>query len=276
MRFQVLTQRERGFTLVEMSIVMTLMAVFLIAALDMVKSKMEQDRAAITRARMETIMQALENYVRQYGRVPCPSNPEGYPNDDTWNAGGQWGNAQIGFEATNIPNNGAGSACSLDANDLLEYTGGTPTVFGGILPFHTLNLPETYSIDAWGNRFTYMMDQNMADPAKFISPADAVTEGSIEMRNIGGQALEAFPGNGTKAAFVLISHGQNGYGAWPVIFSCCGNAVRHGTTTAHSTEITNSQPQGGIAFLGWGGGVVDDIVMYRAKWQLPCKKGVCQ
>lgn len=106
---------ESGFSLVEMAIVLTIVALLLGGLLPMISGQMEQQRRTETRKQLDEIRAALIGFAVINNRLPCPADPT------------------IG---TGLNNAGV-EKCSITT---------------GVLPWVTLGTSET---DAWGRRFTY-------------------------------------------------------------------------------------------------------------------------
>lgn len=108
-------QRNDGFTLVEMAMVLAIIALLMAGLLPTLSGQIEQSHRSETRKQLAEIQQAMIGYTIVNGRLPCP--------------------AKAGI-ATNTA--GAGiSDCALTS---------------GVVPWVTLGTNET---DAWGRRFTY-------------------------------------------------------------------------------------------------------------------------
>ncbi|MCF8496228.1 MAG: hypothetical protein K9G62_06140 [Alphaproteobacteria bacterium] len=85
----------------------------------------------------------------------------------------------------------------------------------GSVPFATLNIPESLTLDGWKNRITYVVTETQAN----ITPIDPLG-GLIQIRGFAQSSanicdtstyVDYAPGN---AHYVLVSHGNNGIGAY--------------------------------------------------------------
>jgi len=115
MKYAKPSRTQTGFTLVEMSIVLAIVALLMGGLLPTLSSQMEQRRRSDTQNALNEIKNALIGYAIVNGRLPCPAK------------------ATIATGSTN-----AGVADC--------------TVTTGVIPWATLGTSET---DAWGRRFTY-------------------------------------------------------------------------------------------------------------------------
>ena len=110
----------RGFTLIEMAMVLFIVALLLGGLLPTLSGQVEQRRVSETRKQLDEIQQAVIGFAIINGRLPCPA---------------------VGITQTGQPNAGV-------ENPPCQAVGTN----GGVLPWVTLGVSET---DAWGRRFTY-------------------------------------------------------------------------------------------------------------------------
>ena len=115
-----INQKQIGFTLIEMAMVLFIVALLLGGLLPTLSGQVEQRRVSETRKQLDEIQQALLGFAIVNGRLPCPAKPT--------------------IATTDTANNPGTEVC-------------TPTMLTtGVIPWATLGLNET---DAWGRRFTY-------------------------------------------------------------------------------------------------------------------------
>ncbi len=141
-------RRASGFTLLELSIVLTIIAVMLGGAVAMFTAYSAKTTREDTDQRMRIVENALLNYRRANNRIPCP--------------------ADITL-ATSVANFG------IEAATAGTCTGGTPaanfssgnSVAGGV-PTKTLQLPDEYAFDSWGRRIMYAVDKRFTANNGFI------------------------------------------------------------------------------------------------------------
>ncbi len=178
--------KQKGFSLIEMAIVLTIVALLLAGLVPTVSSQIEQARRNETRKQLDEIQQALIGYAIINGRLPCPANPA---------------------FLTGTANAGTEVAC----------TAGT---LNGVLPWITLGVAET---DAWGNRFTYRVTESFADSiaAATVTPpgtcATIPANSSFALCSDGDITIkDGAAGNNiaTKIAVVVVSHGPKSAGAY--------------------------------------------------------------
>ncbi len=181
-----------GFTLVEMAVVITLMAIFATVGLRLLQATRDSAAWTETKAKQERIKLALVGYLRSNGTLPCP--------DATL----------VGTAPTGLK--------------------GTPPCLGalgsGVVPWKDLGLSVSDVQDGWSNFFTYRVANGT--PATSSNWTIKVSAGgqtafsiteltvplvtfSLKERDAAGvlsaTALSPNP------VVVLVSHGKNGSGA---------------------------------------------------------------
>ncbi len=114
---------QRGYTLLEMAIVVLIFGLLTAAILELIKPVLRKEKLDVTRENMIKIEQAFAEYARNRGTLPCPALPA---------------NAARGQAPLNCP---------------------TPASREGVVPFANIGLTERDSTDGWGNPFTYVVSQ---------------------------------------------------------------------------------------------------------------------
>lgn len=130
-----LQNRQNGFTLVEMTIVMIISGLLLSALVTSYLRWNDILRSSQTKESISIISDALAAYAARNYRVPCPANPAG--------AGPEPFGSEIGGGASG----GAIGSCNSGIAGESE----------GIIPFVTIGIDASYAKDGWGNYFTYQV-----------------------------------------------------------------------------------------------------------------------
>lgn len=171
--------RRMGFTLIEMAIVVAILGVVLAAGLQIYGQRLAVERELETRRKMDVIEDALKTFYLVNGRLPYPAN------------GAVVSGNSLGVESSVVT---TGLALSNRA-------------YIGVIPSRTLNLPDDVLLDAYGNKFTYVVDGDCC-VSWAASCGDTSTTNNISVLDAANTAITS------SAVYLLLSHGPNMYGAW--------------------------------------------------------------
>lgn len=209
---------NRGFTLVEVAVVLVILAVLISMAAAITRGVTAAQKRSLTTVRMSAVDAALVQFVARQRRLPCPA--DGTLASTHANAG--------------LERRSPAGVCLVDQID-------------GVAPWRALALTEVEVTDGWDRRLTYRvapplaldggMDMTACDPAG-IGAAGAgntcssgCTSGNMATCTppntfLGGKGLEVRRADGvtklmdpaslphTGAAYVLVSHGESGGGGY--------------------------------------------------------------
>lgn len=183
-------RRQPGFSLVELALVMFIVSLLLAGILVPLSIQRELRDYAETKRKMDQINEALIGFVLVNGRLPCPASGT-------------------------VADGAAGAGTELLA-------GNTCTSYTGVIPWVTLNVPET---DEWGGRFTYKVDSVFADAIAAATygcvPTINPTQSSFALCAVGSLSVQSrtpakaqYALTNANLPAVFISHGKNGSGAY--------------------------------------------------------------
>lgn len=265
-----------GFSLLEMAIVLLIMAVLMGGGAAIFAASLQQRQSDETKAKLAIVQAALLDYRRAYNRIPCPGDVTQDPNAVA--------NNYFGVEAALIDKNPASptylQVLGCNYSDVTQspratfYDGGN--VYAGEVPTKTLQLPDEYGFDGWGRRLMYVVDQRLAVTDGFSKVA--VTDTTTRITVNSTMAAPA-PQKTNLAAYLLVSFGQNGHGAYP---RGAGNA-RVNVGSVNTDELTNCHCNSDGTSAAFGSTFVqqlpsqspgnylnsfDDIVVYSTRAQL--------
>ena len=259
-----------GFSLIEIGLVLMIIAALMGTFYGYNAGKDDVVKKRQTLAKMEIIEKALAQYVAENDRLPCP--------------------ADYRYSSVNGLEFCWSVQAVIPAPQPVNFSSGTSSfVFGGVVPYVALKLPQSITRDAWGNDFTYNVSAGLAGwHGAYGSPSVPSVWETTNMGNITvNDATGAQRTN--QAAYVLISHGSNGYGAYyPYSFRSFSSTydpneaenAEYATTggtwngTFVSSEpyystigTTTNGPTGATGYTSTTS-YFDDIVHWKTKWQI--------
>jgi len=220
----------RGFTLIEMAIVLVVIGLILSGGILAVGPILQSTKTTETNARLDLIEKAILLHVIQNGCLPCPAN------------------------------GAAGSA----AGPALPAPCGTctATVADGVVPWTTLGLSRNDATDGWGNLISYVVDTDLTAANIMVrSGSTYPTTASLNVSDAGDAAVLT-----TAAAYVLISHGRDGFGArTPSGSAIAAAAAGNNVQLRNASKVCNAATpcyQGGPSDIV-DANKFDDIVRWR-------------
>lgn len=241
--------RNKAFSLIEMSIVIIIISLIASAILTLGIKKTEASKIEVTEKHMSIVEKAIGQYVLRNGALPCPADGANAIKTATF------GDAACG---TNV------------------ITATTPDIIVGTVPTATLLIADSYMFDGWGRRLTYIVDARLITRSGFKRYKDP-TSGTLVTKEGGitvyarGDDSTAPPTRTTTAAMVLISHGENGHGAW---LKNGGTNTRMDSGSTDLAELENAHDTASdISFdeeftQMLPTSTFDDIVHYKEYWQV--------
>ena len=194
--------------------------------------------------KLDALEEAILNYYRQFGHLPCPASAT---------------------EPENTATFGRATDCAAGAPAGTADSGvGSDAVRTGIVPTRTLSIADSAMFDPWGNRIAYTVIKDLAkDQAAFDaypSPPTSTT-GVIQIVDLNGNQVTNDDGN-TIIAYALVSHGKNGDGAanrLGNIVTACNNATKDGENCNDDPVIRDTDIQDSTVIANY----YDDIVRWK-------------
>lgn len=159
----------RGFSLIEMAVVLFIVALLLGGLLPKVSSQIEQKHRSDTRKQLDEIQQALLGFAVINGRLPCPasSTSNGLESFCTATTPAPCGAEVIPIPPAIVPAHGR---C------FNQYHGFVPAVTLGITPVDS----NGYTLDGWNNRIHYAVtNDRLASVYTFTAPNNAMASVGI-------------------------------------------------------------------------------------------------
>lgn len=230
--------RQKGFSLIEISMVVVIMAIIAGSVLALVSVQQARAKVSATQTKQEAIKQALINFIARNSRLPCPAV-----------ATLAQGAANYGVEA----NASANPACT----GTTAIGAGVNVNVRGVVPWVTLGLADDAALDGYHHRFTYQVRRSQADANAMTAVTISTLSGNIDIRDASGGALI---NNGNAAVAVLVSHGANGFGAYLPITGTrlvpLPATADEAENTDNDTEYVQKTPSDAVA------NPFDDTVMW--------------
>ncbi|WP_047540101.1 prepilin-type N-terminal cleavage/methylation domain-containing protein [Methylotenera versatilis] len=186
--------KHKGFTLVEMAIVLVIIGLLLSAIVGVGNAQIQQARISATKQKEDLIRIAIINYITRNNRLPCPAVPtiaEG--------AVGYGVEAPLFGTCTGTVINGAVST--------------------GIVPWSSLGLTDENATDGYYNRFTYQVTLTATNTnAQTIAGLKGAISTFSRLPLAGNQSNDCTPVGGNynpcSAVAIIVSHGNNGTGSY--------------------------------------------------------------
>lgn len=234
---------ESGFTLVELAVVLVIIGTMLTLGLAAFNAQMTTGAYAKTRAKIETIKDALIDHLGRHMYLPCPD---------------------LDFGPLNVPD-GSGEddrATPLDPTKVCN-------AFVGILPYKDLGLGKDYALDGWENYFTYHVSHDGGPLTSWTTRGTP----SVQPASTGLLILQDAAGGGiviaNQVVAVVVSHGKNGLGAYTV--KGVRNSLPDAVASPDERENTDTNliyVQRDYSERVGGGGPFDDVVSGFSNTQL--------
>ena len=196
---------NRGFTLIELAMVLFIIALILGGVLAPLSTKLELDERTKTAKLLDEARNSLIGYAVVNGHLPCPDCPN---NTITASCGAV--QTALGSSAINDGNEDGIDSGSSPSNN----RGSNPFVScatdEGNLPWATLGVEE---FDAWENHFTYRVTDSFADDTDGTGGCGMATTTGISFEICSSGNINIQDGSGNSVAdnvpAVVISYGRN-------------------------------------------------------------------
>lgn len=247
-------RRARGFTLIEMAVVIVIVGIMIVAMMQAYNTWLQKNRMDVTRYRLAAIEEGIKEFVRNEGRLPCVA-----PAGDAAAV-----NAAYALETDCAAGVAAG---------VTEVAGrGGVAVRIGAVPVGSLNVTEDaagrtrhnesfsaqHMVDGWGRRFTMAVTVPMA--ASAVGYQDG--EGAISVVDSANNSLTRPVGT---AQYVIVSHGPDGAGGRDGLsgaaFGACDPATQDGENCDGDSVFRRTV----LTSTAGTAAQMDDIVSFAAK-----------
>lgn len=203
-----------GFTLIEISIAITLLAAILGTSGVIFANLLKNYQDTETKNKLLAIQKALYDYRVAFNELPCPADITLAIN-----------HTHFGVAAANKGTCTAG----IPAANFVDVTGTPRDVRGGMVPITTLQLPPDFAFDGWGRRIQYFVTRDLTQLGAFTIVGGSDPNPRMTILNSNGAT------NTNLAAYVLLSGGRNGHGMVPRL----GGATLLNDGSSNADELEN-------------------------------------
>lgn len=207
-----------GYSLLELAI--SMMVLGLVIAPIFVLWGQYRERIALdkTEKNIAFVKQTMQEYKYSYGHYPCPAFEDVGPGDAGYGFDTDCTDTTVAVGACG-GGNGAGicvqqsefavdSGLDGDPSDIDPADVTVQRVRSGAIPFLTMGIDESYTLDGYGNKFTYVVTEQLAQgPDQFFQKA-----GGIQIHGADGNSIIEYTddiGRSVLAQFAIISHGED-------------------------------------------------------------------
>jgi prepilin-type N-terminal cleavage/methylation domain-containing protein len=250
--------KPSAFSLIELSVVITIVALITAATLSLNVSSANSNKVKITNERIKAIYDAMGMYLAKNAKLPCVAPINLAKTNSSYGIAG---------DCTTTPSSGSGYWISNTFS----------TIYYGMVPVQTLNLPVDTAEDGWGSKFAYVVLKGSTNASKFWNLGDSDNR-------VGGTRVGAYKKIGstvsiitTDALFAIISYGPNKYGAWNARNTTQNSASSLTEETWNYVTGNIDNPAGKADFYSYdgssiypfitsyGGSTLDDIIFYKSR-----------
>lgn len=253
----------RGFTLIEMAIVVMIIGVLIASLSPLYARYQENQRVQATQANINTAISAIGSFRSLYGRYPCAApltatrNNPAYGRED----------CNVTDVAVNLCENGFCIEPSIRTlTTPFQYRGvtqTTPRIIVGTIPFRQLNIDEDGGYDGYKNRLMYVVTEHLTGATSFEPE-----QGGIEVLSDSGTSALDIPGS---AHFMVFSYGPDALGGYNnngIPLGCPGNSTESENCDFQSGSFDGTY-RIGLANTSGNAGNYDDIVDYFTQDEMP-------
>ncbi len=239
---------KKAYSLLELSIVLVIMGFIAFTFTAVLDSFLKVNRLKTTFERLDVIEKSLLRYLNENRGLPCPSG-QTISSDS----------AGYGEDGDSCDSSSVTETC---INAEAYEVGGLVVGYKGSIPAITLGLPAEYIYDGFDRRLTYYVSSDLiCKNGVDINSGFYANEDNLPVvYNKPNSALAVYEYQ--KNAYVIISHGKNGYGA----YTKSGGQVS--TANASVDEIENSDSDNEFVYNYFRPALMDDILRFKSKWHL--------
>lgn len=254
--------RFAGFTILELSVVLVIVAVITGMGMVATLGALESAKRVSTNNKLDAIEKALMAYRLANDTLPCPA-----PLAITASS------ASYGVAALSPGEcNTSGTIATMATNATTDSS-----AFQGAVPVKTLNLPVDFMYDGWGRHILYTVMTIYTEPQIFRYMHPRETCGSKVLASSDTSFIRS-----SNTVYTLTSFGPNGHGGvtaagttvnagssnYAEMYNCRCNTTGHIYSTPSSASTLYSVQQNYAQNPSDSNDVFDDMVRYKERWQM--------
>ncbi|GEM_PF-2650297 len=251
---------KTGFSLIELSIVITIIGVITASGLSIATSQLERTKYTSSKDKMTEILAAFSRYYATNHRLPCPAqgsltNSSAAYGQEIYSTNGTTAGLCDMAVATTPAGNSAAPAGTtrrhVTTNDALGVARDA-WVRQGTLPSRALGLADSMMYDEYGYKFTYIVTETFTTGS---------ATGAITVNDGAGHNLLI------NAAMAIISHGKDhkgGYNKTGAQIACGASTnldVENCDTDTNDVILTDAQFNAGTVATSY----FDDLIRWQDK-----------
>jgi type II secretory pathway pseudopilin PulG len=271
-----LNSKKSAFSLIELSVILTVIAVVITNAINISKVSSKNNQVRDTKEKLKKIETAINVYVKKYEKLPCPASLILTPRDADYGK-------SVGADADcDYMDNYSGDTYVASANNNGIYKNTAEQIIQGALPAVTLGLGRDFVSDAFGNKFSYRVTKQATANSgyryfKMIDMGQSARKIRIRHQKEGnvGPNYRTIQEEGI---YAVISHGENGFGAFDINSNNVDNRRAPVANVQHA-EIRNvvngNKLIPVVVTISDVDPNFDDIVLYKTRDQIISETGCC-
>jgi len=182
-----IVHKQSGFTLVEIAIVILIASLMVTGVVSIASTQMEKGRYESTLQKQIALKKSILTFLSRNRRLPCPA---------------------VATLAQGAANYGIEAATPGTCLATTQFIAGVNRNARGVIPWISLGIDDEMALDGYGRRFTY---QVLLSQTAVNAASGTGLIGNINLLDgAGGVSINPLD----PAAAVILSHGNNGYGAY--------------------------------------------------------------
>ena len=243
--------KQFAYTIIELSIVITIIAVLMTGALSISVGSLAKLKKTATERKINEIYDAIGKFLLVNKRLPCPARLDITPE-----------NVNFGREV------GIGAGC--DSTGVYQSSvSGMGNIFYGMVPFLSLGLSYDYAQDDFGSKFSFIIDQRFTK--NYQNTPDFANNSFGTVANINSIiTIHEKPSATTQvitndAIMIILSHGLNKKGAFN--FETNSQNSRSSDVDEQNNDYASNYDNIFVA-SSQNSEIFDDIMIYKTRNQI--------